>query len=197
MACTRKDARTHAQWAPGIRGGGGANTFARCWQAGVTEKAPSLSPTFRYLSKTEGVTNLSECHPCFAIPLFVTQPPSTSCLEVITEDVEKQINVSISFCERVPCDRLGGPSVINLITSIYSTWFLWPGKRENTCATLLCDAHGEGKKRNSPHAKTAGPSKASERAGFQSDARRLHLASGSNLPAPYSLYTSTFVMPSI
>lgn len=44
---------------------------------------------FCYLSETEGVTNLSERHLCVAIPLFVTQPPSTSCLGVITEDVEK------------------------------------------------------------------------------------------------------------
>lgn len=93
--------------------------------------------------------------------------------------------LSPSFSERTPCDRLGdlGPSVINLITSIYSTWFLWPGKRENTCTNLLCDAPREGKKRNSPHAKKSRPIKsACERPGFQSDARCLHLACGSNPP---------------
>ena len=67
-----------------------------------------------------------------------------------------------SFSQRAPCDRLGdlGPSVINLITSIYSTWFVLPGKGDNSRANLLYDAHKEEKKRNSPHAKTAGPSKA-------------------------------------
>lgn len=88
MACTRKDARTHNgpmhKWEEAR-----IIFFVRCWQTGVTGKALPLSPTFCYLSKTEGVTNLSECHLFFAIPLFVTQPPSTSCLGVITEDVEK------------------------------------------------------------------------------------------------------------
>lgn len=93
MSCTRKDTRTH-------NGPIGDNIFARCWQTGVTERAPSLSPTFCYLSETEGVTNLSECHLCFAVPLFVTQPPSTSCLGVITEDVGKRINVSVSLVLR-------------------------------------------------------------------------------------------------
>lgn len=83
--------RTHARtMGPCLRsGGGGDNIFVRCRQTGVTEKAPSLSPAFCYLSETEGVANLSECHLCFTIPLFVTQPPSTSCQGAITEDVEK------------------------------------------------------------------------------------------------------------
>lgn len=79
-------------------------------RAAGKEKALSLSPPFCYLSKTEGVTNLSECHLFSTIPLFLTQPLSTSCLGVITEDVEKWINVSVA-------PSLSGPRVTDSETS--------------------------------------------------------------------------------
>lgn len=76
-----------------------------------------------YLLKTEGDTNVCECHPCFMIPLLMTKAPSTSCLVVITKGIEDRINVaslSLSLCERF---EDVGLCVLNLIMPIYSTWF--------------------------------------------------------------------------
>lgn len=53
------------------------------------KKLTHCFPELLYLYQTVGDINLSECHPCFMIPLLMTKPPSTSCLGVITKDTEK------------------------------------------------------------------------------------------------------------
>ena len=83
-APVRTHTHTHTM-GPSISGGGMDHILC----AAGKQKALSLSSPFCNLSKTGRVTNLSECHLFSAIPLFLTQPPSTSCLGVITEDVEK------------------------------------------------------------------------------------------------------------
>lgn len=72
---------------------------ARRWQAIIFLRAASKQELrrerrhclrrFAISAKQRESQTCLECHLCFAIPLFVTQPPSTSCLGAITEDVEK------------------------------------------------------------------------------------------------------------
>lgn len=78
-----------------------------------------------YLYQTEGDTNLSECHPCFMIPLLMTKPPSTSCLEVITKDIEKWINALSLHLSFLLCLSLSLPLYSKWVGPVWQTWRPW------------------------------------------------------------------------
>lgn len=64
------------------------STDSMCVQTKPKKSILIVSPSL-YLYQTERDTNLSQCHPCFVMPLLMTKPPSTSCLRAITKDIEE------------------------------------------------------------------------------------------------------------
>ncbi len=102
MACTRKNTHTHTHTHTHTDTQTHTSKTIHKWKhrqyacallANKSKKSTPIVSQPLYLYQTEGDTNLSECHSCFMIPLLMTKLPSTSCLRVITKDIEKWINV--------------------------------------------------------------------------------------------------------
>lgn len=183
------------------------NMCVHCLQIQVQKGTLIVSQPL-YLYQTEGDTNLSECHPCFVIPLLMTKPPSTSCLGMITKDIEEWINV-LSLCLSVTL------SLSLWVVPVWQTWrprsvchklnyayirhmvsLPWENKNAHTHSISQTHTH----KKGIPQKKTSSPSKASLNSmvfSLMPDVCILARAYSSQQPPPIHAVHFTSIMCSI